>query len=91
MAEELKGKVPIWLTTERVQQHIIGKQNYSKGERMLATRHVSDLKESCEENWTFTAAVHAEMTANKHYIVKMGFSGEEIRTTCSCAARYARG
>ena len=74
---------------EIIEAYVDGAQNFKKGKALVACGDVHHLRmvQGSGEEWVYTAFVHAEMTANKNYLLKATLCVSGIRATeCVCHA-----
>lgn len=76
-------------TVARIEEYISGKQNFRKGESIVACGDVSSLKfdGSTEKGLKYSCFVHSEMTANKNYLVEGAIADDgSLMGICVCKA-----
>jgi hypothetical protein len=89
MMDECFAKFPsAILEGNFIQNYINGKQNFEKGRALVACGFVHQVKvEKKEKVWIGTGYVHAQMAANKWYLVSSHFDELSLlETKCVCLA-----
>ena len=81
--------VPDAFSEDTILLYVMGKQNFNRAKAMIACGDVYDFHffESEAGQWDYKAFVHAEMVANKNYLIRVSLAHSSILTTkCVCKA-----